>query len=225
MSFDGPETRDYRNVVALNSAYLKLIGSERVLARGIAGCQGPLRQRIMSLQRTESQRLAETPFLLFSFRERDDRYWDGILDENRDPGLFRSSGSEAVDTLISAALGFIWQLANRNPYTLRLICGSTLYWCDRIADLTFYGLLDAVRNSGDVPLLRESASNLLWRKLLDEGVSVDHEIRRAAQLASLQALLTDPTATKATGGNWALAARAASAPGLRVAEERQRSER
>ena len=114
MSFDGPELRDYRNVVALNTAYLKLIGSERVLARGIAGCQEPLRQRIIGLHRNESERLAETPFLLFSFRERDDRYWDGILDENRDPGLFRSSGSEAVDTLMSAALGFIWQLANRH---------------------------------------------------------------------------------------------------------------
>ena len=89
MSFDGPELRDYRNVVALNSAYLKLIGSERVLARGIAGCQEPLRQRILSLHRKESERLAETPFLLFSFRERDDGYWDGILDESREPGLFR----------------------------------------------------------------------------------------------------------------------------------------
>lgn len=225
MSFDGPELRDYRNVVALNSAYLKLIGSERVLARGIAGCQEPLRQRILSLHRKESERLAETPFLLFSFRERDDGYWDGILDETREPGLFRSSGSEAVDTLVSAALGFIWQLANRNPYTLRLICGSTLYWCERIADLTFYGLLDAVRNSGDVPLLRESGSNPLWRKLLDEGVSANPEIRRAAQLASLQSILTDPTATKVTADSWALAARATSAPGLRVAEERRRSER
>lgn len=225
MSFDGPDSRDYGNVVALNSAYLAALGSERVLSRGITGCQGPIRQRLLNLRRAESQRLAETPFLLFSFRERDDRYWDDVLDETREPGLFRSSGSEPVDTLISAALGFIWQLANRNPYTLRLICGATLYWCDRIAELTFFDLLDAVRNSGDVPVLRQGSSEPLWRKLLGEGLSANQEIRRAAQLAALQAVLTDPISTTATGETWSLAARPGSAPGLRVAEGPRSSER
>lgn len=230
MSFDGPDSRDYANVVALNSAYLALLGSERVLARGITGSQGPLRQRLMNLRRAEAERLAETPFLLFSFRERDDRYWDDVLDVTREPGLFRSTGSEPVDTLVSGALGFIWQLANRNPYTLRLICGSTLYWCDRIADLTFYGLLDAVRNTGDVPLLRQGYSDPLWRKLLNEGVSPNRQIRRAAHLASLQAVLTDPAPSQTSGETWGLAARASSVPSLTiaktgVAEEPESSER
>jgi hypothetical protein len=225
MSFEGPDTRDYQNVVTLNSAYLTLLGSERVLAGGIAGCQGPLRQRLLNLRRTESLRLAETPFLLFSFRERDDRYWDGVLGATREPGLFRSSGSEPVDTLVAAALGFIWQLANRNPYTLRLICGSTLYWCDRIADLTFYGLLDAVRNSGDVPVLRQGSADMLWRKLLGEGVSANNAIRKAAQLASLQAVLTDSTPPGAANESWSLAARSSAAPGLRIDGGRESSER
>lgn len=224
MSFDGPDSRDFGNVSELNSAYLALLGSERALERGITGCQGPLRQRLMNLRRAEMRRLAETPFLLFSFRETDDRYWDDVLDVTREPGLFRSSGSEPVDTLISGALGFIWQLANRNPYTLRLICGSTLYWCDRIADLTFYGLLDAVRNSGDVPVLRQGSSAPLWRKLLDDGVSPSRQIRRAAHLASLQAVLTDPAPSSAGSESWRLAARASSAPSQKVAEDRESSE-
>ena len=225
MSFDGPDDRDYQNVVSLNTAFLALLGSESALGRGLTGCSAPLRQRIINLSQTDSRRLAETPFLLFSFRERDDRYWDEVLQQDGETSLFRASGSEPVDTLISAALGFIWQLANRNPYTLRLICGATLYWCERIADITFYGLLDAVRNSGGVPVLRQGTSDALWRKLLEDGVSASRPIRRAAQLAALQAVLTDPAPSRATAESCKLAARKVSPPGLRVAEERGSRER
>ena len=147
-----------------------------------------------------------------------------MLDRAPEPGLFRSSGSEPVDTLIAAALGFIWQLANRNPYSLRLVCGATLYWCERIADLTFYELLDAVRNSGDVPLLRHAHVESLWRKLLADGIHGNGKVRRAAQLSALQAVLTDAGLTHMTGA-WKLAARGADAPGLRVAESGDRPKR
>lgn len=225
MAFNGPDLRDYRNVVALNTAYLSLLGDDSVLARGLAGCREPLRQRLMNLRREEFLRLAETPFLLFSFREKDGRYWDQVLDESREPGLFRTSGSEPVDTLVSAALGFIWQLANRNPYTLRLICGTTLYWCDRIAELTFYELLDAVRNTGDVPLLRESSAAALWKKLLVDGVSANGDIRRAAQIASFQGMLTEPVSPGGVSGDWQLAAKVSSAPGLHLEGSMQSSRR
>ena len=217
MAFNGPDLRDYRNVVVLNTAYLSLLGDDPVLARGLAGCRDPMRQRLMNLRREEFLRLAETPFLLFSFREKDGRYWDQVLDESREPGLFRTSGSEPVDTLVSAALGFIWQLANRNPYTLRLICGTTLYWCDRIAD--------AARNTGDVPLLRENAATALWKKLLVDGVSANGDIRRAAQLASFQGILTEPVSPGVASGNWRLAAKASSAPGLHVGDSMESSRR
>ena len=218
MSFDGPVDRDYDNVASLNSAYLAMLGAEPTLRRGLDGCPGPAQQRLLDLSRTQIERLAGTPFLLFSFRERDDRYWDAVLDSKSEPSLFRSSGSEPVDTLVAAALGFVWQLANRNPYALRLICGATLYWCERIGELTFFGLLDAVRNSGDVPRLRHGHSDYLWQKLLHEGVSADRPVRRAAQLAALQSVLTDPVPGPAM--TWKTAARTVAAPDLRVAEVR-----
>ncbi|MGI9203920.1 MAG: hypothetical protein ACR2Q3_07915, partial [Woeseiaceae bacterium] len=70
----------------------------------------------------------------------------------------------------------------------------------------------------------------LWRKLLDEGVSPNKEIRRAAHLASLQAVLTDPAASRTSTDSWSLAAKTSTAPGLRVAEtgiatQRESSER
>ena len=220
MSFDGPADRDFGNVASLNAAWLTMLGTERTLLRGLDACPSATQQRLINLSQPEIRRLAETPFLLFSFRERDDRYWDEILERKTEPGLFRSSGSEPVDTLVAAALGFVWQLANRNPYSLRLICGATLYWCDRIGELTFFGLLDAVRNAGDVPLLRHGCRDSLWRKLLNDGVSADNDIRRAAQMAALQSVLTDPLPVPAM--TWQTAARNVAVSEFRVAEVRDR---
>ncbi len=224
MSFEGPGARDFDNVASLNAAYLAMLGAEPALARGLSGCASTVRERLLRLTQGECRRLAETPLLLFSFRERDDRYWDGILDKRPEPGLFRSSGSEPVDTLVAAALGFIWQLANGNPYALRLICGATLYWCERIAERTFFGLLDAVRNAGDVPRLRHGHSAALWEKLLNEGTSADREVRQAAQLAALQSVLTDPAPSPASS-SWRLAAKRIDSAGTSAASVRDQSER
>ena len=218
MSFDGPDTQDYENVIALNQAYLSLLRRDKELRRGLSSCAEPLRHRLRELTQQQADRLAEAPFLLFSFRECDDLYWNRILQDAGNADLFRPAASEDVDTLISAALGFIWQLAKRNPYALRLFCGATLYWCERIAELTFYRLLEAVRGSGDVPVLRIAGRNELWRKLLESGVSRRNTIRHAAQLSALQAVLTDPP-DNSKSETWSLAARNVRAPGLKVAEE------
>jgi hypothetical protein len=199
MSFDVPDKHDYENVVALNQAWLSDLRHDPEMRRGLTGSNDALRERIIGLNPHQCSRLAETPFLLFSFQERDDRYWSRILQSSREPDLFRADRSANVNTLASAALGFIWQLARRNPYALRLFCGATLYWCERIAELTFYTLLDAVRSSGDVPVLRQAHMVPMWQKLLDEGISRETRVRRAAQFSALQAILTDPTDT--TGGN------------------------
>ena len=222
MSFDGPVGSDYDNVASLNSAWLTMLRTERSLLRGLDKCPGPVQKRLIDLTRPEVRRLAETPFLLFSFRERDVHYWDEILERKAEPGLFRSNVSEPVDTLISAALGFIWQLANRNPYALRLICGASLYWCERIGELTFFDLLDAVRNAGDVPLLRHARQELLWKKLLHQGASADSHIRRAAQFAALQSVLTDPQPGPAM--TWRTAARKIGSSEIRIAEVREGAE-
>lgn len=221
MSFNVPDKRDYENVVSLNAAWLGYLRQDHEMRRGLAGCNEPLRQRIIELSSHQYQRLAETPFLLFSFHERDERYWSRILEQSREPDLFRTAASRNVDTLASAALGFIWQLARRNPYALRLFCGATLYWCERIADLTFYSLLDAVRCSGDVPVLRLAHAAPMWRKLLDEGISRESRVRRAAQFAALQVVLTDPAGSDRNEVR-ALAARSVAAPGRRIAEETDR---
>ena len=217
MAFDGPLITDYDNVASLNLAYLRLIRRDEVLQKGLHEIPEPYRCRITALDQAEAERLAATPFLLFSFRETDDLYWNRILAAPAERDLFRSAVSESVDTVICAGLGFVWQLAQRNPYALRLTCGATLYWCERIAELTFYRLIDAVRCSGEVPILRVGHQHELWRKLLGYGVSRMETVRRAAQMSALQAVLTGPPDRRRE--RWSLAARNVRAPGLEVAEE------
>lgn len=213
MSFEGPDTSDYENVVALNEAYLQLMVRDAALQAGLRSCPESVKERLLGLTATEISRLATTPFLLFSFRERDDRYWTRLLDPAPPRGLFNSCGSADIDTLISAALGFIWQLARQNPYSLRLFCGATLHWCERIAESTFFGLLEAVQRSGDVPELRMAASAGTWRMLLGNGARGEHRMRTAAQLAALQTVLTEPPVTR----EWmARAARSARPPARRL---------
>jgi hypothetical protein len=219
MAFSSPELSDYENVVALNEAWLGLLQTDTRLSERLLELPERLRQRITSLSEQEVARLAATPILLFSFRESDDRYWTRVLAGNPERDMFRVSDADEVDTLISASLGFIWQLARRNPYALRLICGATLYWTERIAELTFYRLLSAVRSTGDTPCVRLAGHGGLWNKLLDSGVSREALSRHAAQTSALQIALTDPTDGRAE--TWSLAARSSRVPKMCIAEENE----
>lgn len=221
MAFEGPDTRDYENVVSLNRAYLLLLKQDDDLRRGLGASVEPVRQRVVELTEHQVDRLSATPFLLFSFHEQDDRYWNRVLQGTETGDLFTTSAADDVDILVSAALGFVWQLARRNPYVLRLFCGATLYWCERIADLTFFRLLDAVRNAGDIPTLRMAENEAMWQKLLYQGVHRNHSLRNAAQLAALQEMLTSPPKYRGQP-TWSVAARKIDAPGLEVADRNDR---
>jgi len=217
MAFDGPETTDYRNVISLNRAYLTLLQRDLRCRQGLRQLSTRLADKISNLSKRQIERLAATPFLLLSFRESNDHYWSKVLDRKKGGDLFTSSGSDDLDNLVSAGLGFIWQLARQNPYALRLICGASLHWCEEIAEQTFFRLLVSVAAHGDVLQLRAAHDHELWRKLLDDGVNSENTICRAAHVSALQTVLTQPQHKKRQ--TWALAARNMNSPGLRVADE------
>lgn len=222
MAFSGPELSDYENVVSLNQAWLGLLQRDTRLRHGLMGLPDALRRRITNLSQQQTARLAATPFLLFSFREGDDRYWTRVLAGSPERDLFAATDTDEADTLVSASLGFIWQLARRNPYALRLICGASVHWTERIAEQTFFGLLEAVRATGDAPGVRHAQQHELWRKLLDSGVSREGITRHAAQMSALQVILTDPPGHRVE--SWSLAARTANPPQLCVAEKNEPAE-
>lgn len=224
MAFDGPDADDFSNVTALNRAWLGML--RQVPASRRTRCRETATRlaEIVELTHREAEHLAESPFLLFSFRERDEALWSGIIEGTGHRQLFRNQRSRETETVLAAALGFVWQLARQNPYALRIICGATLYWCERIGELTFYRLLSAVSQSDEIPVLRSAAHSTLWRKLLTGGVSPVAEVRSAAQLCALQMVLTDPVQIRRSE-RLSLAARRAPAPGLQVAEQKGRHSR
>ena len=94
-----------------------------------------------------------------------------------------------------ASLGFLWQLARRNPFAARLVSGAPLEWCERIAESTLMQLLQAAASRQDMLELRFSGQRHVWDKLLSAGLGSDAGARVAAQMTALQVLLTAETAT------------------------------
>jgi hypothetical protein len=194
MEFSGPGPADFANVQALNCAFLEHMcepGAGKSLRCQFSPGVEPLVAGLTGLQ---IGRLAEAPFLLFSLREFDNDYWSGIFSAGPTGDLFTPDRlpSDKNQQIIAATLGFLWQLASRNPYAARICSGASLNWCEQLADCTLLHILQccAGRNDLLVPRLVDNAD--LWRKLLSAGISSEPEIRAAGQQCALQTLLTDP---------------------------------
>lgn len=171
--FPGPSTDDYANVLALNTAFIK----------ATVEMKGPQRGR-----------LAATPFLLCSFRERDLDWWDAALVERHQEDFLAATELEDPDLrrIQIAALSFLWHLARRNPYATRIFSGAAVSWCERISELPLVTLLDRIGLRGDLMQSRLSPTEESGGRLLGNGTSSRPTVRRSSQLVALQSLLTHP---------------------------------
>ena len=214
MQYSGPEQADFDNVQALNRQYLRLIGQ----GVSVPGAHPEIERQLLALGDARAGRLAGAPFLLFSLRECEAEYWEAILDETPNGDLFMQPVPERSGErqLVAAALGFLWELAKRNPYAARLVSGASLHWCEQVSEMTLCDLMALAGRRLDVPLLRRADDHKLWARLLREGTSHVRPVRRASQVGALQSLLTHSEVAAARA--WRVAARASSSPGLRVAE-------
>jgi hypothetical protein len=198
MQFQGPSVDVLDNVYALNTAYIA------GLRRATPGFElrdeedPRLADLVRALTEAQAERLAASPFLLFSMREQDDDYWESLFagDPPRSPDLFAASASTAGAGLVTAALGFLWALSRRNPYAARIVSGASLGWCERLAEHTLIGLLSSASGGVDLPVPRFGNGSVVWIKLLSAGVSSEKEVRQAAHLAALQTMLTQTAAAK-----------------------------
>jgi len=215
MDFQGPTPADYENLRSLNVAFLELVQGKG--SRYLGRLPPELVLRLQRLSRSETGWLAATPFLLFSFRERDDSYWQKLLSEEKCPDLFTVPMSLTDDAgrLVSAGLGFVWQLANHNPFAARLLCGASTHWCERITERTFFHILAVAGHRADLLVLRAQQDTALWKKLLIAGVSEEAEARHVAHISALQHILTQRPVLTA----WQAAACKARNPALKVAED------
>ena len=173
MEYQGLTRDDLNNVHALNRAWL-----EQRAARDAVPS---------SPQRRE--RLADTPFLLFSFREAESQLWQKLLGDQPHADLFESPPEPRSRELQVAGLGFLWELGRRNPYVARIVSGAPLDWCDQLAAQTLVRVLECARGA-NLLAPRFDEDSPLQRRLYVHGGSALREARRSAQLAALQAMLT-----------------------------------
>jgi len=218
MDYSGPEPTDFINVHSLNDAFLRCLRMSPGGASIRQQLTPALRLMIEGLTELDIRRLAAAPFLLFSLRERDDAYWHFLCNDEANGDLFVDERPASdVRDIVVAGLGFLWQLARRNPYAVRLISGATLKWCERLAECTFLELLQRTAARSDLLQLRLVDNSEFWTKMLRAGLSSKQNVRSAAHLAAMQTLLT--TGPSETSTPMRAAACSFSAPSLRVAEK------
>lgn len=196
MHYHGPDQADLNNVFVLNTAF---IAWQRTRPRGTvhdSGMSPEIGERIAALDREQCERLARTPFLLMSLAENDEVRWQSLFTEQRTRDLLQcvQIRDEAASRLTAAGLGFLWQLAQRNPYGARLVSGASLAWCEQLAACTLMDLF--TRTLEDPTLLAPRMADRagLWDKLLTAGVSNRRHLRLAARVAALQTVLTNAPA-------------------------------
>ena len=219
MDYRGPLATDFDNVRSLNQAFLLLLRRDRHARKYLQSLPVELIRCLVSLAEGQAERLASTPFLLLSFRERDDDFWDSMFSAGPNADLFSVADppSDDLRRLISAGLGFVWQLAKQNPYAARLICGASLHWCEQLTERTLFRILATAGNRVDVLTLRCGSDAELWAKLLASGVSREKQVRRAAHISALQSVIT--RASIPDRKKWTAAACALRTPTLQVADE------
>lgn len=191
MQYQCPGPADLANVFVLNSAF---IAWQRALSRERAREAGPgceIRARLAALSGAQRERLARTPFLLLSLAEDDELRWQPLFSEQTTRDLLQcvQLRDEAASRIIAAGLGFLWQLAQRNPYAARLVSGASLDWCEQLSACTLMDLI--ARAVEDHALLSPRMADRpdLWDRLLTAGVSSRRQVRLAARVATLQTVL------------------------------------
>lgn len=200
MEYEGLSRDDLDNVRALNRVWLEIDGSAELR---------------LAAQRME--RLAATPFLLFSFCEYDDVRWSDLLGERRQLDILEQQTvvSAELRELQVAGLGFLWELVRRNPYVARLVSGASVSWCEQVAASTLVRVLECARIRMIEP--RFSEDSAIKRRLLARGSALDREMRVFAQIGALQSMLTSGQA--AQYGRLPAAACRMSQTGRQVADE------
>jgi hypothetical protein len=222
MEYQGPEPADLTNVCALNIAYLDWLRARGNVRDAEVSMTPEISAALAGMTRQQLERLSRVPFLLMSFREYDEAQWRSLFAETPAADLFRPAQGPDEDAarLISAGLGFLWQLSKRNPYAARLVSGANLNWCEQLAERTLVELLSRAVTEYQLlePRMFDNAD--LWRRLLSAGISAKKDVRMAARVSALQTVLTRSD----TGSYRQLAAAACSMPrvAVRVADRSSR---
>jgi hypothetical protein len=190
MDFSGPVAADYRNVNSLNTAFLSLLRNSAAGASSRSRMTALAGEQIRALTDLQLERLAACPFLLLSFRENDQGYWRALVEDQQAADLLHEASPPAQERIAASGLAFLWQLAQRSHYAVRLVSAGDALFCERLTDLTIVRLLKFAARRNDVVLPRFAEDPAVWEKLLGPGISPTPRVRLAAQVSVLQGMLT-----------------------------------
>ena len=201
MEYQCPEPADLANVEALNQAFLRWLHEQQQHLKPCGETTTRLGDRLGRLDDREVGHLARVPFLLMSLDEHDDRRWREVFAAAPCVDLFDAQHrrGEIENRLALAMLGFLWQLARRNPYAARLVSGATLEWCDQLATLSLVALYAQVGRCSPLQP-RLSRDTDFWKKLLGAGTSNRREVRLAARASAMQTVIAGNTTSIGTSG-------------------------
>lgn len=218
MPYRGPQVVDLNEISALNLVFIRLLADASEASTLLTAMPSDVAERLGSLSNRERASVAAVPFLVFSLRERDDDYWEQLCAEAVNLDLLADSAAVSAGRarFVSAALGFMWQMSRRNPYTLRLISGASLHWCERLAEQPLMTVIQRASNRDDILTLRAGDDHGLWSRLTSTA-AVDKRLRAAVQLSALQSLLFHPGSSADPG--WRSAACRSRVPAFRVADD------
>ena len=183
MQYLGLSTDDLDNIRALNGCFLKTVPNA-----GYAGSGGLSQKR---LSESQQARLGCAPFLLFSFRENEPDYWQQVLSGGPQLQLLPSERPLDARTrdLQVSGLSFLWQLAGRNPYAVRIVSGAPPSWCEQVTALPVVTFLRRTRLRADMLVPRFCDQEAVWERLLKSGISPDAKLRAMSHQSALQAML------------------------------------
>ncbi len=191
MQYQCPGPAELANVFVLNSAFIAWqLSMPRERGRGPR--MGPgIAARLAALDGVQRERLARTPFLLMSLAEDDELRWQTLFSEHTTRDLLQciQLRDEAASRITAAGLGFLWQLAQRNPYAARLVSGASLDWCEQLSGCTLMDLIARALEDHTLLAPRMSDRPDFWDRLLTAGVSNRRQVRVAARVATLQTVL------------------------------------
>lgn len=195
MDFSGPERSDLNDVESINLAFLSFLRS--AAGEPLRSClPQKLQPALQALSRRQVECLAKIPFLLMSMGESDDAGWPQASRGRPIRDLFTPARDETdpLAQIATAAAGFLWQLARKNPYAARVVSGATLAWCEQLAEQTLLRVFECAVDDHRMLVPRMADDTVFWHRLLGAGVSTEFEIRRAAHLSALQTVLTHAAA-------------------------------
>jgi hypothetical protein len=192
MDFQGPETADLANVHSLNRAWLDELRRQGMTIPAAMPGTFDVVQKLAALSIARAGLLSGCPFLIFALPEASDSRWTRLFGDDEQADLFDGlpQPPESVARLATATLGFLWELARRNPYAARLVSGASLDWCERLADSSPVRVFRFAAGEPGLLSPRLATHRAFWTKLLGAGTSDKQEIRGSAQLCALQTVLT-----------------------------------